>query len=97
MVTVVLPTGREPPCYDDMQAESKGDVAKMIQLQSPIKFNGGGHVNHSIFWTNLAPPKARTCRAVLLAGHAVKLGGPSRIGRCSRASFTWANNTIFTW
>ena len=21
-----------------------------------IKFNGGGHVNHSIFWTNLAPP-----------------------------------------
>uniref|UniRef100_A0A7R9VNA0 Superoxide dismutase n=1 Tax=Chlamydomonas euryale TaxID=1486919 RepID=A0A7R9VNA0_9CHLO len=39
------------------EAESKGDVAKMIQLQSPIKFNGGGHVNHSIFWTNLAPPK----------------------------------------
>jgi Fe-Mn family superoxide dismutase len=27
----------------------------MIQLQPLIKFNGGGHVNHSIFWTNLAP------------------------------------------
>lgn len=37
------------------EAEAKGDVAAMIALQSPIKFNGGGHVNHSIFWTNLAP------------------------------------------
>lgn len=36
-------------------AEAKGDVAAMIALQSAIKFNGGGHVNHSIFWTNLAP------------------------------------------
>lgn len=37
------------------EAEKKGDVAAMIALQSAIKFNGGGHVNHSIFWTNLAP------------------------------------------
>lgn len=36
-------------------AEAKGDVAAMIALQGAIKFNGGGHVNHSIFWTNLAP------------------------------------------
>lgn len=36
-------------------AEAKGDVAAMIALQQAIKFNGGGHVNHSIFWTNLAP------------------------------------------
>lgn len=36
-------------------AESKGDIAAMIALQQAIKFNGGGHVNHSIFWTNLAP------------------------------------------
>jgi superoxide dismutase, Fe-Mn family len=37
------------------EAESKGDVAAMISLQQAIRFNGGGHVNHSIFWTNLAP------------------------------------------
>jgi len=37
------------------EAEAKGDVAAMIALQQAIKFNGGGHVNHSIFWTNLAP------------------------------------------
>ncbi|GAB5366330.1 hypothetical protein AAMO2058_001134700 [Amorphochlora amoebiformis] len=39
-------------------AEAKGDVAKMIALQGAIKFNGGGHVNHSIFWENLAPASA---------------------------------------
>src|SRR5882724_9190342 len=37
------------------EAEAKGDVAAMIGLQQAIRFNGGGHVNHSIFWTNLAP------------------------------------------
>ena len=37
------------------EAEKNGDVAAMIALQQAIKFNGGGHVNHSIFWTNLAP------------------------------------------
>lgn len=37
------------------EAEKKGDVGAMIALQGAIRFNGGGHVNHSIFWTNLAP------------------------------------------
>ena len=37
------------------EAETKGDVAGMIALQEAIKFNGGGFVNHSIFWKNLAP------------------------------------------
>jgi Fe-Mn family superoxide dismutase len=37
------------------EAELKGDHAKMIALQPALRFNGGGHVNHSIFWTNLAP------------------------------------------
>ena len=37
------------------EAESKNDVAAMIALQQVIKFNGGGHINHSIFWTILAP------------------------------------------
>ncbi|KAF8125068.1 manganese superoxide dismutase [Boletus edulis] len=26
-----------------------------IALQAALKFNGGGHINHSLFWTNLAP------------------------------------------
>lgn len=39
--------------YSD--AEAKGDIKKMIELQPAIRFNGGGHINHTIFWTNLAP------------------------------------------
>lgn len=37
------------------EAQSKKDIAKAISLQSGINFNGGGYINHSIFWTNLAP------------------------------------------
>lgn len=36
-------------------ADAKQDLQQMIALEKAIKFNGGGHVNHSIFWTNLAP------------------------------------------
>jgi len=38
-----------------VDAQEKGDFAKMIQLEPALRFNGGGHINHSIFWTNLAP------------------------------------------
>ena len=38
------------------EASHKGDVSSIIRLQQAIKFNGGGHLNHSIFWNNLAPP-----------------------------------------
>lgn len=31
-------------------AEAKGDITAIVQLQAAIKFNGGGHLNHSIFW-----------------------------------------------
>lgn len=37
------------------KAEADGDVTKILQLHSAIKFNGGGHLNHSIFWMNLCP------------------------------------------
>ena len=37
------------------EAEKKKDAEKMVELQAAVKFNGGGHINHSIFWENLAP------------------------------------------
>ena len=36
-------------------ALSAGDVSGLIGLAPAIKFNGGGHVNHTLFWENLAP------------------------------------------
>ncbi|TFK45323.1 manganese and iron superoxide dismutase [Heliocybe sulcata] len=29
-----------------------------IKLQAALKFNGGGHINHTLFWKNLAPESA---------------------------------------
>ncbi|KAJ8493855.1 hypothetical protein OPV22_015576 [Ensete ventricosum] len=38
-------------------AMANGDVPAVVRLQSAIKFNGGGHINHTIFWKNLKPVK----------------------------------------
>ena len=37
------------------EARSTGDLANVNKLEKDLAFNLGGHVNHSIFWTNLAP------------------------------------------
>ncbi|XP_031583547.2 superoxide dismutase [Mn], mitochondrial [Oreochromis aureus] len=37
------------------EALAKGDVTTQVALQPALKFNGGGHINHTIFWTNLSP------------------------------------------
>lgn len=49
-------------------AES-GDVSGAIGLQRALVFNGGGHLNHSIFWRNLSPggggvPRGELCTAI---------------------------------
>lgn len=46
-------------------AEEKNDIAQMIALQQAIRFNGGGHINHSIFWTNLTPKGGGTPQGAL--------------------------------
>lgn len=41
------------------EAVAKGDVNTQIALAPAIKFNGGGHLNHSIFWANLSPSSSK--------------------------------------
>ncbi|GFN97611.1 superoxide dismutase [Plakobranchus ocellatus] len=36
-------------------AQAKGDLNTIISLQPALRFNGGGHINHTIFWQNLSP------------------------------------------
>ncbi|XP_013140895.1 PREDICTED: superoxide dismutase [Mn], mitochondrial isoform X1 [Papilio polytes] len=41
-----------------VQAQSKAaETSTLLSLLSAVKFNGGGHVNHSILWCNLSPCK----------------------------------------
>lgn len=38
------------------EALTNADIPTQIQLQPAIRFNAGGHINHSLFWQNLSPP-----------------------------------------
>ncbi len=39
------------------KAENENDLNTCVSLQPAIKFNGGGHINHTLFWTMLISPK----------------------------------------
>jgi len=36
-------------------AVTNGDTSAILALSPALKFNGGGHLNHTLFWENLAP------------------------------------------
>ncbi|KAF2089197.1 manganese and iron superoxide dismutase [Saccharata proteae CBS 121410] len=59
-------------------ATSSNDIPTQIQLQAALRFNGGGHINHSLFWENLAPAssaEAKTSAAPKLLEHINKTWG----------------------
>lgn len=37
------------------EAVKTNNVSSILNLQQKLKFNGGGHINHSLFWKNLIP------------------------------------------
>jgi len=42
-------------CSKMSEAMAAGDTAAVNSLLPALKFNGGGHLNHTIFWTNMTP------------------------------------------
>uniref|UniRef100_A0A7S3L5U4 Superoxide dismutase n=1 Tax=Amphora coffeiformis TaxID=265554 RepID=A0A7S3L5U4_9STRA len=49
-------------------AMTANNVSAIIGLQGALKFNGGGHLNHTLFWENLTPdetaPGPETTKAI---------------------------------
>ncbi len=48
-------TGANTALEQLAEARETGNLANVNKLEKDLAFNLGGHVNHSIFWTNLAP------------------------------------------
>ena len=48
-------TGANSALEQLAEARESGNLANVNKLEKDLAFNLGGHVNHSIFWTNLGP------------------------------------------
>ena len=48
-------TGANTALQKLAEARDSGDLTNVNKLEKDLAFNLGGHVNHSIFWTNLSP------------------------------------------
>ncbi|KAK6585687.1 hypothetical protein PZA11_002414 [Diplocarpon coronariae] len=63
-------------------ASSSNNIVTQLHLQTNLNFSAGGHINHSLFWENLAPsssPSARPAAAPkLVAALTARWGGVER-------------------
>jgi len=50
------------------KAQQKGDLLEVAALENILKFNLGGHLNHSLFWSVLSPTSQKG--GILLEGSA---------------------------
>ena len=43
-------------------ASARNDIVEQLNLQAAINFHAGGHINHTLFWANLAPAASTDTR-----------------------------------
>ncbi len=48
-------TGANTALEQLAQARETGELATINKLEKDLAFNLGGHLNHSVFWTNMSP------------------------------------------
>jgi Fe-Mn family superoxide dismutase len=48
-------TGANTALAQMAEARESGNLGNLNKLEKDLSFNLGGHVNHSIFWTNMSP------------------------------------------
>ncbi len=48
-------TGANAAIQQLAEARESGNLANANKLEKDLAFNLGGHVNHSVFWTNMSP------------------------------------------
>jgi Fe-Mn family superoxide dismutase len=48
-------TGANTALAQLAEARETGNLANVNKLEKDLAFNLGGHINHSIFWTNMSP------------------------------------------
>jgi Fe-Mn family superoxide dismutase len=48
-------TGANTAIQQMVEARDSGNLANINKLEKDLAFNLGGHVNHSVFWTNMSP------------------------------------------
>jgi superoxide dismutase, Fe-Mn family len=48
-------TGANTAIAQLAEARDSGNLANVNKLEKDLAFNLGGHVNHSVFWTNMSP------------------------------------------
>ncbi len=67
-------------------ARRDGDLALVKHLERELAFHGGGHLLHSIFWTNLAPEGGGTPQGALAAAIQREFGSYDAFSKQMRAA-----------
>jgi len=83
-------TGANTALAQLAEARDSGNLANVNKLEKDLAFNLGGHVNHSIFWTNLSPEGGDKPTGDLAAAIDDQFGSFDKF----RAQFTAAANGL---